>query len=519
MIDRVTPAAIAAAVHLLLSALVVLWSVAMAGRILRRRDVSRTLILLTSVGGLLIAPAAFVQAMTGSVITGRALFAVAWLWPVASLVILAQAAYATARGFVARPIGALFIAYDLLVATLALVRYGMVLGGAPAEPLLALSAAEASALQIAAGAIVAGTPFALFPPVLAPALPPRTRGGAMLVRGAAAATILVWTILLLIALPAAWHAVRSFRGFARERLQERPAADLAIGVRVFPAVRGFGPPDVAVTRDVSLARELGLTALAVHLEPGAITEAGLDSVARAIEEPRRAGAALIAVLAVADERDPGGAFRTAWRDARLREMEMLVRLLRPEYVVPAAPADVPRRPRVAIEEWTAYLDAAARVAHRTRPRTRVMLPLAGFGARDSAIHAWAARDGSPIDAVGFRMTAGPYGGAGLAARLLAAERWIGAEGSGPREHWILQASGWPAVFGERNQERALWGTLTWASRHPSVRGVIVEAAGDYGATVGLRAVSGRIRPAGRRLASAVRALGEAAERPDAEPIR
>jgi hypothetical protein len=146
-----------------------------------------------------------------------------------------------------------------------------------------------------------------------------------------------------------------------------------------------------------------------------------------------------------------------------------------------------------------------------------MMALSGFTPRDSLLYASASRRDSPFDAVGFRIAPSVYGGAGLTARLLAAERWIGLTSGRPAEHWILETSGWPAIFGERNQERALWGTLAWASRQPSVRGVIVHAAGDYGAPVGLRAVSGRVRPAGHRLASAVTALSEAVDRSAPEP--
>jgi hypothetical protein len=157
------------------------------------------------------------------------------------------------------------------------------------------------------------------------------------------------------------------------------------------------------------------------------------------------------------------------------------------------------------------------VAQRTRPRTRVILPLSGFSERDSLLYAGATRPDSPFDAIGFRITPSVHGGAGLTARLLTAERWIGLPRDRPISHWILETSGWPSIFGERNHERALWGTLAWASRQPSVRGVVVHAAGDYGAPVGLRTVSGRIRPAGRRMASAVSALGESAERAVPEP--
>ena len=516
MIDRGSASAVAAALHLIVAAVLVLWSIALAARIARRRDAPTALLLLSGLGGLLVAPAAFVEAATGSVITGRALYAVAWLWPAASVVMVAQAVYSTARGFVARPVGVVFIVYGTLVAILAFVRYAMLLGGTPAQQLVMLSAAEAGALQIVAGASATGHPLFFFPPVLSPAIPARSRGARVLGPALATVVLVAWTAALLLAVPPATHAVQSFRRFARDRLQERPAADFAVGARLFPTVQGLGPPDLAVVRDVGLARELGLTALSVHIAPGAVSDAALDSLAAAVDEPRRAGAVLVAVLAASDALDPAVPRGSAWREARLREIELIVRRLRPEYVVPAVAAETAPR-HMELDEWIGYLNAAARVAHDTRPRTRVMMALSGFTPRDSLLHASASRPGSPFDAVGFRISPSVYGGAGLTARLLAAERWIGLTSGRPAEHWILETSGWPAIFGERNQERALWGTLAWASRQPSVRGVIVHAAGDYGAPVGLRAVSGRVRPAGHRLASAVTALSEAVDRSAPEP--
>ncbi|HUF29928.1 MAG TPA: hypothetical protein VMM77_04620 [Gemmatimonadaceae bacterium] len=511
----VSASVVATTAHLALSILLIVWTILVAGRIARRRDASATLLMISGLGGLLIAPAAFVEGMAGSVTTGRALSALVWLWPATCLVILLQAVYATARGYVGRPLGTVIVVYDLLVAAMALVRYDILLGGAPIEPLVAMSAAGARALDIAASAAATGHPFFLFPPVLAPAVPARSRGLGVLVRSGVAIVITVWSTLLLLAIAPAWRAATSFRPFARERLQERPAGDLAIGARLFSVVDGLGPQDHAVTRDVSLARELGLTALSVFIAPGAASDALTDSLASAVEGPRQAGAVLIAVLAAGDDR--GGALPAdAAGEARLaREIELIVRRLRPEYLVPVAPAAIAAHPGPATD-WIPYLRSAADVAHRSRPATRVMLPLSGFSSADSTLYVWARGPASPIDAVGFRLRASVHGGAGVEARLLAAERWMRLTAGSPMEHWLLEVGAWPAVFGDHNQERAIWGALAWASRQPSVRGVVVHAAADYGAPVGLRTVSGRIRPAGVRMGAAVRAFDEAAER--AEPV-
>lgn len=516
MIDLASASAAAAALHLTISALLVLWTIFVANRITRRRDIPRSLLLLTGLGGLLIAPAVFVEAMTGSVITGRALYAVAWLWPATSLVMLAQAVVALSHRLVPPALGAAFIVYDALIAGVALVRYALFLGGSPIDPLLALSAAEAGAMEVAASALATGRPYFLFPPLLAPALPKRRRGTWPILQGAVTVVPVAWSVLLLLATPPAFNAVRSFRPFARERLQERPRADLAIGARLFPTIEGLGPPDLAVTRDVSLARELELGAISIHIAPGAATEAVLDSVAATLDAPRDGGAVLIAVLAVTDEREMARPRDAAWRAARMREIDLIVRRLRPEYMAPVAPDDIALA-RIPIGDWTTYLEEATRMVRRTRPRTRVMVPLAGFSARDSLLYEWAMSSG--LDAVGFRLTPSVRGGEGLEARLLAADRWIEHSDTRRVEHWLLEVGAWPLVFGERNQERAIWGTLTWASRRPTVRGVVVHAASDYGAPVGLRAVSGRIRPAGQRLASAVRGLREAVERNAPQPSR
>lgn len=512
----VSASTVATAAHLALTFLLIAGTILVSGRIARRRDASTTLLLLSGLGGLLIAPAAFVEAMTGSVMTGRALSALAWLWPATCILMLVQAVYATARGYVGRPLGAVITAYDLLVASMAIVRYDISLGGAPVEPLVALSAAGAGALDIAASAAATGSPFFFFPPVLAPAVPVRSRGFGVLLRSAATVVIIAWSTLLLLAMAPAWNAATSFRAFARERLQERPAGDLAIGVRLFPVVEGYGPDDQSVVRDVSLARELGLTALSVFIAPGEASDALADSISSAVEEPRQAGALLIVVLAAGEPRNERNPTDTTWQAARAREIELIVRQLRPDYLVPAAPTAIAGH-RGAATDWIPYLRHAAGVSRRTRPATRVMLPLTGFSEADSALYAWARGNDSPIDAIGFRLEPSVHGGAGVEARLLAAERWMRLTSGAQMEHWLLEVAGWPAVFGDHNQARAVWGALAWASRQPTVRGVLIHAAADYGQPVGLRAVNGRMRPAAARMGAAVRAFQEAAERESREP--
>jgi hypothetical protein len=66
------------------------------------------------------------------------------------------------------------------------------------------------------------------------------------------------------------------------------------------------------------------------------------------------------------------------------------------------------------------------------------------------------------------------------------------------------------THGESSQARALWGTLSWATSHALIKGIIVESAGDYDVVTGLRAPGGRIRPALATLERAVAAMAETA---------
>jgi hypothetical protein len=91
--------------------------------------------------------------------------------------------------------------------------------------------------------------------------------------------------------------------------------------------------------------------------------------------------------------------------------------------------------------------------------------------------------------------------------MFAADRFIRATRS-TKEHWVWSAGSFPAAHGEHSQERALWGTLAWASSRAVIRGVIVAEAGDYDTTIGLRAANRRLRPATATVARAIRALKE-----------
>ena len=147
-------------------------------------------------------------------------------------------------------------------------------------------------------------------------------------------------------------------------------------------------------------------------------------------------------------------------------------------------------------------------------RIGIAVDAAGYGTADSALYTWAAGPDSPVDAVGFVVTPSFRGGAGVDARLRAADRWMRAAGvdtlpaRARKPHWIT-ASAYPVAHGDASQERTLWHALTWATARPSIVGVIAAEPGDYVTTTGLRGASGRMRRAVPMLQRTVKALREA----------
>jgi hypothetical protein len=73
---------------------------------------------------------------------------------------------------------------------------------------------------------------------------------------------------------------------------------------------------------------------------------------------------------------------------------------------------------------------------------------------------------------------------------------------------VFAAGGFPLTTGERMQERIIWRSLSWATDHPAIKGLIVYEAGDYAQARGLRAPNGRLRSAARAVRNAIKQLRE-----------
>ena len=504
MIESLAPA------HFALLAVVLLWDIFRAGQIAQLRDAPRTFTGLSAIAGLLVAPALLILVATASVLTGRTIHEIAWVWPACTVVFAAQALYATSRRLVTPLIGVPIAIYNVLVSAGAITRYLTFLGESPPRLLLGLSAAQAAVVGIVTGTMALSSPLATQLPLLSPAYPARWRLS-MTVRSAFALLAAGSAAVVGIELPRGIVAIRSYDRFAGERLQEHPAGDFVVGLRVFPRLGG-APPPLALRQDLALVDTLGVGLVSVVVEPGGARSLALDSLARSLEPLRRDSTLLVVTLGFgSDARAAYARSPEAYTRARLADVERIARRWRPDILVPV---DEPflrgahAVGRLPAAYWQRYLERAAAVAHGVSPRIAVGVSAGAFDARDSALYAWAASRASPLDVVGFTLFPSFGGATSLRARLEAADRWMRIAKS-DKPHWVFAAGGYPAVHGEASQEHAIQGALAWATSRPGVRGLIVADASDYGALIGLRTAAGRVRPGAAVVARAVIGLREA----------
>jgi hypothetical protein len=479
--------------HLALSAIFVGWNIVVGGRIARQRSLPGLLTGLSALVGLLVAPALLVFVASTSMMTGRSLQTIAWVWPVTTALVAAQALYATATRRVSALAGVPILVYDAIVATAALAQYFALAGEPAPRVLLSLVSGTTAAQAAIATPAAALSPLHTPIPLLAPAHPARWRTVAWW-RGAIAAFALAWSALTLVGLPDASRALWGFDRFAAADLRPRTGGPFAIGLEILPTIGGV-PHSSVVRNDLALIGEAEITAVLVAIDPRSASTLALDSVRRVLEPLRRDSLLLVVAL-----RAPRGVLdgtTAAEESTYIGAVDRVARRLRPDYLLPldgrggATPAP---GSAAELERLDRLLRAAAVTAKRASPGMRIAVSIVPGTVDDSILYAWAASSGSPVDAVGFTFLAGPGGATRLEAELGAAERWM-RRADRDREHWVFRAGGLPGVHGDEAQERATAGILGWAMPRPGIRGAIVTHAGDYGTGRGLRAVSGRVRPA------------------------
>lgn len=491
-----------------LAAVALAWDIFLAGQIAQQRKAPWQLAALSGLAALLAAPALVIAVATSSTLTGRSVAGVAWIWPGTVAIFVAQAMYATGWRLVTPLVGVPIVLYDLLLMSVAATRLIGGGGGSPPEWALALNAAYTTAIGIVAGPTALASPYALLVPLVAPAFPARWRVSRPL-RLLFALLATAWVGAAALSLPQADRAVRSYDRYALESLQMRPAGDFAVGVRVLPPVDA-PPSPVALRNDLALVDTTGAEVVSIIVLPEGAHATALDSLARVFDPLRRDSTTLIVTLGY-----PPRAARSyrlsphAYETARLGDIQRIARRLHPDYLLPADEPygrGVLALGRLPVAAWTHYLAAASRAARAIDPRIKVGIAASSFDASDSALFHWAADSLSPMDAVGFTFFPEFGGAASLDARMHTADRWMRRRPDPGKEQWVFAAGGYPAAHGEDAQLQAVWGEIAWGANRGGIKGVVIAEAADYGDLTGLRAASGRLRPAVTAITRATRTL-------------
>lgn len=495
--------------QLALALVILLWDIILAGRIAQLREAPRPFAAITGLAGLLVLPALLAQLASASVITGRAIRLIDWIWPAVLILFAIQALYALFRRLVNPWWGFPIAVYNVTIALGGLVRY-LTAHGEPLPGLFAmLLAAQSNALALATASAAFASPLYLFMPMISPAFP-ALRGLTATFRAAMAGIAAMSVIVISIEIPRARMALASYTRHTEDRLHERAPGDFAIGIKLFPDLAS-PPPTPAILNDVGLADTVRVSAVGVVVVPG-IGDAALDSLANTLALLSRDSMTLVVSLGYRGKLVPEASHVPLEEGRRIEALRRIVRRLHPDIVVPAEdPYTVGTRlvGRLEVERWRAFLARASRAAKDADPGVRVGVSISAFDSRDSLLYAWAAAPRSPIDVVGFSLFPRRDGMGDIDSRMRAADRWM--QVTPPvKPHWVLAVGGYPLAHGERAQEQAIWGALAWATGRPAIKGVIVYEAGDYGLARGLRAPSGRLRRAGIALRRAVRGLREAA---------
>lgn len=492
--------------HLALTLVIIVWDVVLAGRIAQLRQASRPFAAITGMAGLMLIPAFLIAIATTTVITGRAIAAVDWIWPATVALFAIQSVYAVSRRLVNPLWGYPIAFYNVLIATASATRLFASHGYEVARPLLVTMAAQVDALALATTDAAILSPFFLHVPFIAPAFPALSRLTAGFRMGMAALAV-AWFGVILAEMPRARVALATYDAHADDRLTERPGG-FAIGLKLFPDLKG-PPSAAAASSDLETAVFTGVNVVHVVFAPGA-SQLAIDSVSHALDRLPRDSLLVIAAIGYGGKLLPEVRRASLATDARLRTIQRVLERLRPDIILPAQdPYGLGRRVlgRLPVDRWQEYYTRAGALVKQVRPRTRVGLSASAFDTRDSALFAWAAAPGSPVDVVGFSFYPSRLGARSMDAELRAADRWLRARAT-RKPLWVFGAGGYPLAHGEASQEHAISAVLAWATARPAVSGVIVHESNDYGQGMGIRSPNGRYRPAAGTVRRSLAALRE-----------
>ena len=476
-----------------ITGLILTWDVVVASRGAQVRPSAPLLRTLTALTGILLLPGLLVALADSSLLTARLTQQLWWLWPATVACATIQSAWVAARKPMSAALALPLVAWNTLLLLVSVARVLPERGSPDPEWMGAMAAAMLHACAAAAGPVALTSPFMILPPVLAPSLPARWRPLAVL-RACVSALAALATLLVLSRLPGAVDARRSYLRYVPERLQERPAGDLAIGLRILPPL-DRAPSPYALRVDLALAESLQSRALFIRVAETAPL-AALDSLARALEPVRHDSMQLAVTL---ESGDGAGAGPDA------RAVEQLTRRLRPElFVIDVEPTagDAGR----GVDRF-AQVEETARAARAGFDAVRTIVSIDPLMPDGRAWFTWVRTRARGAAAVGVVLRAGAGGANDLEEQMAMVSQWIASQPS-DRPTWITRVTTAPVAHGEESQALAWRGVLAWAARTAEIHGVLTGPASDYGTVTGIRAASGRLRPAARVIAAAARGLRE-----------
>ncbi|HEX3865114.1 MAG TPA: hypothetical protein VHV78_00125, partial [Gemmatimonadaceae bacterium] len=213
--------------HLALTTIILIWDIVLAGRIAQTDRAPRVFQAMCGLVALLAVPGLLLALATSTLITGRAVVTMDWVWPAVLVLFCVQSVYALVRRVVNVAWGIPIAIYNILIAAVGVSRYLVAHGYTLAEPTAVLLAGQSLAMVLVGGTSnVLMTPFYINVPMISPAYPALHRLTASF-RLFMAGVALAWTALIALAIPRAVVQLRSFGAHARDQLRERPDADFA----------------------------------------------------------------------------------------------------------------------------------------------------------------------------------------------------------------------------------------------------------------------------------------------------
>lgn len=478
------------------TAAVLAWDVTLAGWIAARREAPRLFTQLTAFCGLLVVPALVVSSAAATESGARTIAGITWLQVVVAAAFVLQVSYAVGIRLVSPVVGIPILLYDVMLAFIAIGDYLVAQNGTAPVALQAAVSARDVIVGLGVGRAALVSPLTTLAPIVAPAYPARWRLSG-LARASLVLTSVALTTLLTIELPRGVAAVQSYDVAVGVPLAARPRGDFRIGLRFLPVLNTV-PPQRTVRADTMLFKAFNPDIALVVLGEEGTTNAALDSLARVMERwrvDRNTGDTLLLAVGLR----VGRQILLASEPSRVNAVRRVLERLRPDIIFPALPDPLPswlERTPPSAAWWRATLLLTAQEVRRVRPQTLVGWSAARLDAADSAVYAWAAGPGSPVDVLGAAVFPSFSGLPAVDARLRAFERWHSqaAAAQGAKQlHWLTTVGGLPHTHGDAAQEAAIRRALVWGTQRDWITAVIVGEPADYEGWTGLRAANGRYR--------------------------